>query len=159
MTTLTLALLFFIASVATHLIFCRNSSSKSLKGKLFIQISILLLLIYIGIAFILKLPLIISCSAIYILLIPAYMVVYVTTELVSPSKKILQSLAASQGLTRQEIIAYLEKENLIQSRLDELVQSGCIMKKDEYYVLTANGSMLASFLRMFGLILGRGVGG
>lgn len=69
------------------------------------------------------------------------------------------SLSKQASLSYEQLVFILEKEDLIFSRLEELVQSGCVVIKDNRYELTHSGSSLANFLNIFGIILGRGVGG
>lgn len=159
MITIILSFLIFIMAALLHVLFCYMSPVKNLKGKLFMQISGggLLLLILLGV--VLSLPLLWTSVLFYVLLLPMYLIVYVTTELVSPSKKILKSLSQSSGLTYEELLSFLKKENLVGSRLDELVESGCVRTLRDRYALTPSGATLASFLEIFGKILGRGVGG
>lgn len=159
MTTVLLVILLFFFSVIIHINCCRNSSKQGLKSKLFLQISAISLLVFIIIVNYFSLPLLWTCSIVFLMLIPAYLVVYVTTELVSPSKKILMSVSAEGGLTYDQIVQYLEKESLLSSRLEELVQSGCVALNGDRFVLTGSGKALAEFLDIYGKILGRGVGG
>ena len=159
MITIFLVSLLFFCAIVVHIILCRASSDKNLKSKLFLQISLSFLVLFIVLVIYFCLPFLWSCVVIYILLIPAYLVVYVTTVLVSPSKKILMSLSGSSGLSYEGILVSLQKENLISSRLEELVQSGCVVLIEGRFQLTPTGKSLATFLDLYGRILGRGVGG
>ncbi len=159
MITVLLCAFSFVCATVLHIFACRYSPDKNLKSKLFLQISAAFLFVFIVVSLHFTMPLMWACIIIYILLVPAYLVVYVTTELVSPSKRILMSVANPQGVTYAEIIEYLEKENLITSRLDELVISGCLTRAGDWYILTSSGRSLAAFLDIFGKLLGRGVGG
>ena len=53
----------------------------------------------------------------------------------------------------------LEKENFIMTRLEELMQSGCIKKSQDGYVLTSAGRGIAGFLNVYQKLLGRPMGG
>jgi predicted transcriptional regulator len=103
-------------------------------------------------------PLVLTAAVIYMLLAAVYMIVYVSTELMSPSKKILQVIA--QGQSRYaDIYKALERENFIMLRLEELEHSGCLCRRGEHYQLTASGKGIADVLKFYQCVLGREAGG
>ena len=151
--------IFFVFSVFVHLFACRRSNDKSLKAKLFIMIAALHLAVFVVTAVFMNMPLIFAVSAIYVLLVPVYLVFYVSTELVSPSKIILWIAGSSGGAGYAGIFKALEKENMIMTRLEELEHSGCAVCVKGRYTLTGAGRGIARFLNYYQKILGRDVGG
>ena len=166
-----LAILLFIASVTTHIVYCRHTTKKGLQAKFFIMTAILFWCVYGGIVFSLQhmgildehslwgLPFRITAGFIYILLIPMYLSFYVLTQLTSPSKMILVAIAGKGELTYKDIVLAIKKEDFIGSRLQDLCMSGCVRHLDGQYILTNNGKKIANLLNFMQLILGRNVGG
>lgn len=130
-----------------------------LRAKLFITVASGHLIIFIALAIILKLPMVLTSVVIYILLIPVYLIFYVCTELVSPSKRILQIIASSNEANYTQVFKALEQENFIMLRLEELEQSGCLKRSDNRFELTASGRKIASILDVYQRLLGRDIGG
>ena len=159
MPTVFISGLFFLLSVAIHLILCRIDADKSLKTRLFMLIALENLIAFLIAAFYVHLPFVLTCAAIYVVFVPVYLVFYVTTELVSPSKKVLHIVASSPGSTYAQIFKALEKENFIIKRLEELEQSGCVAKAVDRYGLTSLGRAIAKFLVFYQALLGRDIGG
>jgi hypothetical protein len=159
MLTVLIATVFLVASIAVHLMICRISPDKSLKAKLFIVIAAAALGGFLTLGLGLHLPLVSTAAVIYVLCVPVYLIFYVSTELVSPSKKILQVIESSGGCTYEIIVAQLKNEDFIISRLKELEQSGCAVREGGRYVLTASGWKIAKVLDGYQKILGRSIGG
>ncbi len=159
MPTLLLGLFFFVLAMTIHLVLCRLDPQKTLKTKLFMIIAIQNWVAFLIVASFLHWPFKWSCAAIYLLLIPVYLVFYVITELVSPSKRVLQIVAASDGAAYAQILKGLEQEDFIMTRLEELVQSGCAQEHNGRYWLTASGRAIAGCLAFYQKLLGREMGG
>jgi hypothetical protein len=150
---------FFAVSVLIHLIFCRLDKNKALKTKLFIFIAMANLIAFLAVGFYADLPLLLSCTAIFLMAIPGYLALYATTVLVSPSKRILQVAEMRDGATYEEIFKALEAENFIMTRLEELVQCGCASRVRDRYVLSVNGRAVAKFWQGYQKVCGRPQGG
>ena len=165
------SLILFCLSVVTHIYFCRRLPKTSLQARAYIFIAVLCLIIYIaGVdavqhsrlldpASLLGLPLIMTGGIIFILLIPVYLSFYVLTQLMSPSKKILLSLLARGSLTYKQLLAYVEEEDFINTRLKDLCTSGCVRQMEGRYVLSVSGRKIATLLDIMQLVLGRNIGG
>jgi hypothetical protein len=154
-----ISVLLFLIAVTIHLVICRISPDKRLKAKLFIIIALVNLVIFEACAVLFHLPLILSASLIYIFLAPIYLIFYVSTELVSPSKKNLRIVEYSGQAEYKEIFKRLEQENLIITRLEELEESGCVTSQAGTYKLTKAGRSLEMLLGFYQKILGRTRGG
>ena len=130
------ALLLFCASVITHIFYCRKSPKSQLHAKAFIFIAILYLIFYaIGVLVVSQAgmlhaqslwgaPFKITSGVIFLLLIPVYLSFYVLTQLMSPSKKILLTLAHRGSLSYADILLCIQDGDFIDSRLSHLVSSG-----------------------------------
>src|SRR5262245_19517417 len=100
---LLLALVLFSAAVSSHIALCRRASKTHLHTREFFILSACLLGVY-ALAVLLwpapdpktvwGLPLKITSAAIFILLVPVYLIFYVLTQLTSPSKKMVAFLHA-----------------------------------------------------------------
>lgn len=159
MTTIALSLVFFALAVVLHLFLCRQSKVKNLKAKLFMILGLGNLALFIAVAVGCRMPLVLTASAVYVLLLPVYLVFYCSTELMSPSKKILQTVQAAGQADYEAILKALERENFIMLRLEELEQSGCISRQGERYMLTPAGQAVARGLACYQIFLGREMGG
>ena len=160
---LIIALLFFIFSVVVHVLFCRGKRGNILYVKIFGYIALINLSLCSGVfqsisadgtVSIWLLPLKATSIFIYLLLIPAYLVVYVTTQLNSPSKIILRSLSARDGLTIKNLQKNFTDEEFIVFRLQELVKTGCAVAVDGKYRLGASGTLIFAWLRIYQWLLG-----
>jgi len=171
MAYLFLALLLFCASVMTHVFFCRKASKSCLQAKAFIFIAFIFLLVYffggaiiqrsgvLPLASVWGLPFRISSGVIFILLIPVYLCFYVLTQLTSPSKKILKSIARQGSVSYADILTCVKEEDFINTRLNDLCASGCVAQNNGRYVLTSEGQKIALTLNLMQFFLGRKVGG
>ena len=92
----------------------------------------------------------------YVLSIPAYLIFYVSTSLMSPSKKILQTIRG--GATYEVLLRALGEENAVALRLGELQDSGCARRSGEKFMLTPAGKNIAHLLKVCRMVFGR-VGG
>ncbi len=162
MTHILLALVSFILSIVLHIVYCRKAPLGTLHAKAFIIIAIANGLA-MGISFLFLPPLSQSlpCTAVllYLLAIPSYLIFYVTTLLVSPSKRILQLIQSGDGASYEMLATALGEENFIALRLEELCASGCVRRVEETFILTASGKNIARILGAYRKILGRGPGG
>ncbi len=122
------------------------------------MLALMNLVILINILITHHLAFVLTAVVIYVLLVPAYLVFYVSTELMSPSKKILQIIAAGP-CAYSDIFKALERENFIMLRLEELEHSGCLSRQKDRYCLTVSGQAIANMLGLYQLLLGREVGG
>jgi hypothetical protein len=166
-----LALLLFSATVTAHVLFCRNSGKQGLLAKLFVNLAFIALGIYIASILtwsrllaldphsIWGLPFKMTAGVIFFLLVPMYLCFYVLTQLTSPSKKILSVIAQRQETGYDEILASVTEEDFIASRLKDLCDSKCVIRKDGRYVITSEGQKVAGILNTIQFILGRKVGG
>jgi hypothetical protein len=166
-----LALLLFWVAVTLHVFFCRTTTQRGLHASVFCVIAGVFWAIYGFAALLVESwdifdphslwgwPFKISGGIIFILLVPVYLSFYVLTQLTSPSKKILLAISQSGELTHADILAIVQKENFIGTRLDDLCTSGCVEMIRGRYVLTPEGRKIAATLDFMQLILGREVGG
>jgi hypothetical protein len=165
------ALLMFIVSVMTHIFFCRRQPKTNLQARAYIYISVFFIIIYIlgvwlvGHEGLLQagswwgMPLKVAAGVMFVLLVPIYLSFYVLTQLMSPSKKILLSLAARGNLTYGQLLTCIEEEDFIGTRLNDLVTSGCVKQTEGRYVLGLPGQKIAVILNIMQRVLGRNIGG
>ena len=153
------AFLFFVLSIVIHIFYCRRAPMGSLQAKTFILIAAANGVI-MGVCFMFFKPtnmdLPYTAVLLYILSIPVYLVFYVSTSLMSPSKKVLQSIHS--GATYDALLRALGEENFIALRLGELQDSGCVRPSGEKFILTQGGKNIARVLKAYQMLLGR-VGG
>ena len=153
------AFLFFVLSVVIHIFYCRRAPMGSLQAKAFILIAAANGVI-MGVCFMFFKPtdMDLPCTAVllYLLSIPAYLIFYVSTSLMSPSKKVLQSIRL--GARYNALLRALGEENFIALRLGELQDSGCVRRSGEKFILTPAGKSIARVLKVYQMLLGR-VGG
>lgn len=171
MMDLCLALLLFAMAVVVHILFCRRQKKNNLQAKAFIFIASFFLLVYaVTVGWfhqshsllqgsLWEWPFEWSCGVMFVLLIPVYLCFYVLTQLTSPSKKILQSLKLKGALSDEQIIAAIEEEDFINTRLNDLLVSGCVIVHRGAYVLTASGKKIALIIKTMQMITGRDLGG
>jgi len=163
-------ILLFIASVTVHVCYCRQVSKQRLQAKVFIFISVVSWGIYATLAATSMMsmldpssfwgrPFKITAGIIFVLLAPIYLCFYVLTQLTSPSKKILLAISQNGQLSYGDIVASVQKEDFIMTRLNDLCASGCVKQIGEKYVLSSEGRKIAAILDFMQLVLGRKVGG
>lgn len=161
----------FLLAVTLHVIYCRYSHVSGLHSKVFIMIAGFCLGVYVlGAFFIVDagfmnqasiwgLPFVVSSGAMYVLFIPTYLTFYVLTQLMSPSKKILLMLQKKNVLSFEDVVQGIKDEDFIGTRMKELCQSGCVIRKDNHFVLSASGASIAMILNVMQVLLGREAGG
>lgn len=159
MVTFLLNIILFSAVVYVHLIICRQSSTKELKIKSFMVLGLMGLLLFWGIALCAQLPMLVTNTVIFVLMMPVYFTFYVSTELMSPSKKIMQVLNAKPGALYEDIFQALERENFLMTRLIELKQCGFIVEEGGRYRLSPTGASFARTYTCYQKLLGREIGG
>ncbi len=164
-------ILLFIVSVTVHMFFCRGTSKPGLHAKAFCLIAGILGGLYAVCVFALQpanmldptslwgLPFKITAGIIFLLMVPVYLCFYVLTGLTSPSKRILLTVSQRQEASYDEILAGVQKEDFITTRLSDLCASGCVAQVGERYILTSEGRKIAVVLDFMQFVLGRDVGG
>jgi hypothetical protein len=165
------ALLLFCASVMAHIFFCRGTTRPGLQARAYIFIATIFMGVYIaGVYFVGQgklldphclwgLPFKITSGVIFILLGPAYLMFYALTQLMSPSKKILMSIGSRGSLSRADILARIEEEDFIGTRLSDLCVCGCARQTKGRYTLSPSGQRIAAALAIMQRVLGRDIGG
>ena len=163
--------LLFIATLTGHIFFCRNTRKAGLHAKVFVlgaMASLVFYMVVVQLPFMVSqldpdtlwgLPFKITAGMIFILLVPIYLCFYVLTQLTSPSKKILLTIARRGELSRSDILLSIEQEDFIMTRLNDLLACGCVKETDGKYILTSEGQKIAATLNVMQVILGRNVGG
>lgn len=156
------ALGLFIASVIVHIGFCRRTTKAGLQAKAYVVIGFVFLSIYAGGVLALPhwgLPFKITAGVIFLLLVPVYLCFYVLTQLTSPSKKILLAISQRGELAHSDIVACVQKEDFITTRLKDLCASGCVTETAGRYTLSPEGKKIAVVLDIMQRVLGRDIGG
>jgi len=165
------SLLLFCVSVMTHILFCRVTAKSGLQAKAFILITFVFLGVYafgvwaiqqagvLPLQSLWGLPFKITAGIIFFLLAPVYLCFYVLTQLTSPSKKILLTISQRGELSRADILASVQEEDFIMTRLNDLCASGCVTQINGRYTLTSEGQKIAAILNFMQFTLGRNVGG
>jgi len=164
-------LLFFSLSVFIHIVICRNRKLQGLWVKLFCVIAVVNLLLCWGIFLwagrsvalnapsIWNLPLSMTSTFIYILLVPTYVIFYISTQLNSPSKKVLLLLKKNNAMSFEELSKHFSEEEFIMPRIKDLQETGCIQCTERHWMLLPPGLTIAQFLNFYQSILGRPAGG
>ena len=153
---------FFILSVAAHILYCRQLSSKALHAKVFVGFALAVALMMMcvfsrvttngnGLPF--------TAVVLYFLLIPAYLIFYVSTSLISPSKSILWAIQKGNGASREDLLSAISRENFVVLRLEELIASKCVRHEGDHFVLTVWGKTIVCILDVYQFFLGQKVGG
>lgn len=149
----------FICTVFIHALYCRRQQSHQLYARSYLIIAAVVGVIAISLINVLHLDeFSLSGLLLYILCIPSYLVVYVTTQLESPSRKILETLT-ERPCTKSDIVLSLKQAQFIQSRLQQMCDAGLVNKVQSTYQLTQSGQQLALFYVCYQKILGRELGG
>ncbi len=158
MTDLLFTVVFFLLAIAVHAYCCRFKPQGVLYAKDFVIIALCLLAVegY----FLYHLPhgdfwFPLSAIVIYILLIPTFLIVYVSMVLMSPSKRILQLLSQEQSVDEQDLLLKFNGDELIVLRLDELIASQCVVLRNDKYQLTFQGEIVFHGLMAYQQLSGR----
>ena len=150
-----------------HVLYCRRHLKSGLQARVFVQIASFLIVVYAISAFFLQgwcsldahslwgLPLQISAGLIFVLLVPVYLTFYVLTQLQSPSKKILLTVAQHEYLSYEDIVRCVQEEDFINTRLNDLLTSGCVQRIENRYRLTKSGKKIALMLNIMQAVLCR----
>jgi hypothetical protein len=165
---LVVALFFFVEAVFLHLVVCRQAKAEGLLLKKFLSIALLnLSLSWLTFYFIVKdvhlpgiwsVPLWGSATAIYVLLIPIYLVFYFSTQQMSPSKKVML-LLFERPRSFLELEPFFTDQEMIIPRIQDLLMTGCITDRNGRYLLTPSGVQLAQGYAFYQSLLGRKKGG
>jgi hypothetical protein len=164
------ALFFFFDAVVIHILVCRQSKEEGLFLKIFFIIAGVNLMLcwvvyqlvltkYVSAAFniwTVQLPW--ASTAIYLLLIPTYLICYFSTQQTSPSKKIMV-LLLGDGMSAKDLQAHFRDEELIMPRISDLLLTGCVVDRNGRYALTFSGQQMARLYALYQIILGRKKGG
>lgn len=165
------ALLLFVGSVSVHIFYCRRSLQRGLHIKAYGFIAFIFFCIYtlgaLGIHhwFLFKtgslwsMPFKVTAGIVFILLVPFYLTFYRHTQLMSPSQKILLTMAQRGAVSFSDIVASIHEENFIGTRLADLCVSQCVRHEQGRYALGPSGKRIAMVLKMMQDILGRDMGG
>lgn len=159
-----LAVILFLLAATIHLLYCRQTTSKGLQAKVFLVIALGVLMFMEGLFIFIPfdpwgpaLPW--TATTIYLLLIPAYLIFYVTTDLLSPSKKILKILQTQGKADDHQLLSAIRADNMIEGRLQELVVSNCAYKREGKFFLTAHGNKLLMIVKLYQWLCGRRMAG
>ena len=166
-----LALLLFVGSVTAHIFYCRHASQEGLHAKAYLCIAFVFFIIY-ALAILMSrqagafqerslwgLPFKMTAGVVFILLVPSYLVFYILTQLMSPSKKILLAMARRGALSYADIVACVREEGFIEGRLKDLCASQCVRCDKGRYSLTSSGRKIAAVLNVLQGVFGRDMGG
>ena len=165
------SLILFCASVLMHVLFCRKINRPGLQAKAYIFISLFFIFVYALVVFVVGqkhifdphsfwgMPFTLTAGLVFVLLVPVYLSFYALTQLMSPSKKILLSIARHGSLSYAGILRCVQDEKFIDTRLSDLISSGCVKVVQSRYVLNESGRKIAMILQMMQYILGRDIGG
>jgi len=165
------ALLLFAGSVLVHVLYCRKAPRNCLHLRAYYLIALSFFCVYcVGVLAILPgsylrgagvwgMPLQITAGVIFILLVPFYLTFYRHTQLVSPSQKVLSTLSRRGALSFKDIVAGVQEEDFIGTRLADLCTSGCVVNDHGSYRLTTLGKVIVGALVAIQVILGRDIGG
>lgn len=164
-------LFFFLDAVIIHLLVCRKHAGKGLLlmpfvGIAFVNLFLMGLVFWFlgktsssGVTSLWSVRLPISAAGIYMLLIPAYLVFYFSTQQMSPTKKILLMLDKQGPLKMSDLSKHFTDEEFILPRIKELIGIQCLVEHNGWYVITPQGSGMANVYGIFQKILGRSKGG
>ena len=162
MNHLLIAFAFFIFSVVIHMDYCRKVSFAGLRAKALILTALVNGAVMV-VCFLFLGPsdrgLPYTAVLLYVLAVPVYLIFYVSTFLVSPSKNILRVVQNDQGATYEMVLQALEQEDFIFLRLGELQDSGCVGRSGERFILTPSGRNIVRVLKIYQKVLGQAPGG
>lgn len=159
-----MSLILFFLAVLLHLWYCHKTTLKGLQAKAFVIIAVGILM-FMGVLFIFipfdpwEPALTWTAIIIYLLLIPVYLIFYVTTSLISPSKKILQILQNQGKADYGQLLFAIKTDNMIEGRLQELIVSGCAYERQGKFFLTSHGKKLLVMSKLYRHLSGRYMAG
>ena len=104
-----------------------------------------------------RLPL--SSILLYALLIFNYLMFYCSLLIDSPSRLILRLLKTHKSLDYNSLQTFLKNSRFIETRLQALVESGCVRSDGQHYGLTYRGYLIGQTLCFYQGITGRSIGG
>lgn len=163
------ALLLFCSSVTVHVLFCRRRRGPGLQARAYLYIAAFFIAVYATGAHFMAgtldphslwgSPFKATAGILFVLSVPIYVSFYALTQLMSPSKKILICISRTGSASYEELLASADEEDFINTRLNDLVTSGCITTTDGRYALSGSGRRIAAVLSAMQFILGRDMGG
>lgn len=161
MNDLLLSLAVFLVCVIMHIAYCRRASKTTLHAKVFMILSVIGLGVYVVSVKgnVSPLSLKFSGAVLFVMLIPTYLILYVLTQLKSPSQVILTTASFEKGANYDEILSAVKAERFIDTRLQDLKISGCVKIKEGKYQLTPAGKGIVKVLTLMQAFLGREAGG
>lgn len=165
------SLFFFANAVWIHIRYCRRRRPDVLYAATFCVLVVVnglgLLAVCMGLRFLTGpadasvwlWPLPLTAVLLYALLAPVYLAIYVSTLLVSPSKRILKLVEESGGLTYEDLVAVFDDGAMVTGRLQDLLLTGCVVSHDRRYCLSGRGRRVARALDVYQILIGRKAGG
>ena len=145
------SLIFFFLSVGIHVLWCRLFPKKDLQILLYCAIAMIMLMVSGGYLFFLRpqlipignsfwnIPLPLSSLALFVLLIPVYLMLYFMTQQESPTKRLLLFLEKRGKATYAELAHYMTDKAIIEPRMSDLIRYGFVIKEGNGYRLLASG--------------------
>ena len=156
----------FFLSVVFHLAWCRLVRHKELRMPSFCVVVFLVLGVYLlttrttaSVLNVWAIPLKLTGTVFYLLLIPVYLIFCFGVSVESPSKRILFLLTQHKTLSYEDFRKEISDETVVIPRLGELVSYGFAVREREEYRLTGRGAVVAKVLRFYQALSGRGLGG
>ena len=101
----------------------------------------------------------VSSVLLYVLLILNYLMFYCSLLIDSPSRLILRLLKVHKSLDYDRLQTFLKDSRFIETRLQALVESGCVRNHGKYYGLTHRGRRIGRTLSFYQEVTGRSMGG
>lgn len=166
--------MFFCLHIIMHVGWCRIKSEEKLQVKPILFIAFFCLVSYLvflkkfsGSSIFIyettfnfwKVPLMITSSIVFLLLIPFYILFYICTEIESPSMKILLLVKQYGEIFYQDLRNNFTDQTLIIPRLQDLISSGYISFDGRYYRILPKGTTLVRILDIYQRRLGWRMGG
>lgn len=169
-----LSFLFFCLFVIIHIAWYRIKSEKKLEIQPILIIGGILLIVYL--ALLKKLsslslfihentfnfwnaPLIITSLVVYLLLIPFYMIFYISAEIESPSMKILLLVKEYGEISYEDLRGRFTDQTLLMPRVKDLISTGYVSYDGRYYSILPAGRRLVRILDIYQRCLGWRMGG
>lgn len=158
MNALLLSFLFLGLTAASHIIYRRLKPAKKVDA---IPILVIASFWLTTLSFLLRSSHSLNASipVFFVLAALAYIILHTTTLHQSPSHAILLSLQKRGEADEPQLLQDWSDAKLVDPRLSDLVQSGCVSLDSGRYVVTPLGKKALGFIRGYQKCLGRKVGG
>lgn len=165
------ALGFFVLTIGAHLFLSRRQKSGELQIAAFVYSLPAPILAYSLTAKYLDflsagevaswwfIPLQKTGGILFLLLIPFYLVLYYSTAIESPSRRIVCLIKRNGAMTFGELAQEVTDERFIMTRLDPLVKLGYVDFDGTTYRLKPRAKLSCRLFAFYQKLLGRGVGG